>query len=151
MHISSKVSLWIKSHRNGQYIIQFITFIISCFQYWGWCKYRYREVEKKTFQDAKDAAKQYLEACPAEVIRRFINRSWRFMSAYRLGLTGHAAAWAVKKQKQHRQVSQRAMMSISYGLRPTKTHRSHTKKLRKFSQKIWHTENIVGIWRKDCF
>ncbi|KJA19534.1 hypothetical protein HYPSUDRAFT_204573 [Hypholoma sublateritium FD-334 SS-4] len=23
--------------------------------YWGWCKYRYREVEKKTFQDAKDA------------------------------------------------------------------------------------------------
>ena len=26
-------------------------------------------------------------ACPAEVIRQFINRSWRFMSAYRLGLT----------------------------------------------------------------
>jgi hypothetical protein len=83
-----------------------------CSQYWGWCKYRYREVDKKTFQDAKDAAKQYLEACPTEVIQRFINRSWRFMSAYRLGLTGHAAAWAVKKQKQHRQVSQRAMMSI---------------------------------------
>jgi len=81
-------------------------------QYWGWCKYHYCEVEKKTFQDAKDAAKQYLEVCPTEVIRRFINRSWRFMSAYRLRLTGHAATWAVKKQKQHRQVSQRAMMSI---------------------------------------
>ena len=79
-----------------------------CFQYWGWCKYRYREVDKKTFQDAKDAAKQYLEACPTEVIGRFINRWWRFMpvSVYRLGLTGHAASWAVKKQKQHREVSQ---------------------------------------------
>jgi len=34
------------------------------------------------------------------------------MSAYRLGLTGKAAEWAVKKQKQHRQVSQQAMVSI---------------------------------------
>ncbi|EDR04366.1 uncharacterized protein LACBIDRAFT_330618 [Laccaria bicolor S238N-H82] len=90
----------------------------KCSPYWGWCKYRYREVDKKTFQDAKNAAKQYLEACPTEVIHRFINRSWRFMSAYRLGLTGHAAAWAVKKQKQHRQVSQRAMMSIEAVLNP---------------------------------
>jgi hypothetical protein len=34
------------------------------------------------------------------------------MSAYRLGLTGKAAEWAVKRQKQHQQVSQHAMMSI---------------------------------------
>ncbi|KAF8807686.1 hypothetical protein BYT27DRAFT_7189777 [Phlegmacium glaucopus] len=34
------------------------------------------------------------------------------MSAYRRGLTGNAAAWAVRKQKQHWQVSNRAMMSI---------------------------------------
>ncbi|KIK38771.1 hypothetical protein CY34DRAFT_25514 [Suillus luteus UH-Slu-Lm8-n1] len=80
--------------------------------YWGWCKYRYREVPKKTFEDAKRCAKEQLDACPTEVIRRFINRSWRFMSAYCLGLTGKAAEWAVQKQKQHRQVSQRAMMSI---------------------------------------
>jgi hypothetical protein len=69
-------------------------------------------VEKKTFQDAKDAVKLYLEACPDEVIHQFINRSWRFMSAYRLGLTGYAAEWAVKKQKQHCPVSQQVMMSI---------------------------------------
>ncbi|OAX44084.1 hypothetical protein K503DRAFT_679515, partial [Rhizopogon vinicolor AM-OR11-026] len=78
--------------------------------YWGWCKYLYREVPKKTFQDAKRCAEEQLDACPTEVIRQFINRSWRFMSAYRLGLTGKAAEWAV--QKQHRQVSQHAMMSI---------------------------------------
>ncbi|KIL56227.1 hypothetical protein M378DRAFT_50672, partial [Amanita muscaria Koide BX008] len=81
--------------------------------YWGWCKYRYREEGKKTFQDAKNAAIKYLNACPLDVIRRFINRSWRFMSAYRLGLTGKAADWVVQKQKQHRQVSQRAMMAIN--------------------------------------
>jgi hypothetical protein len=97
---------------GGDCILYPLYYYLTYLQYWGWCKYRYREVDKKTFQDAKDTAKQYLEACPTEVIRRFINRSWRFMSAYRLGLTGHAAAWAVKKQKQHRQVSQRAMMSI---------------------------------------
>ena len=85
---------------------------IIFFQYWGWCKYRYREADKKTFQDAKNAALLYLNACPAEVIRRFINRSWRFMSAYRLGLTGRAAEWAVRKQKQHRSVSRAAMMAL---------------------------------------
>jgi len=69
-------------------------------------------VPKKTFEDAKCCVQEQLDACPADVIRRFINRSWRFMSAYRLGLTGKAAEWAVQKQKQHRQVSQRAMMSI---------------------------------------
>lgn len=81
-------------------------------KYWGWCKYRYREVPKKGFDEAKRSTREILNACPTEVIRRFINRSWRFMSAYRLGLTGKAAEWAVKKQKQHRQVSQTAMMSI---------------------------------------
>jgi hypothetical protein len=81
-------------------------------QYWGWCKYRYRESPKRNFNEAKQIAQNFLNVCPVEVLRRFINRSWRFMSAYRLGLTGKAAAWAVKKQKQHRQVSQRAMMAI---------------------------------------
>ncbi|CDO78034.1 hypothetical protein BN946_scf184648.g6 [Trametes cinnabarina] len=80
--------------------------------YWGWCKYRYREVIKKNFEHAKQVALQVLDSCPTEVIRRFINKSWRFMSAYRLGLTGKAAAWAVRKQRQHRQVSRSAMMAL---------------------------------------
>ena len=71
------------------------------------------------FQEAKDAVKLYLEACPTEVIRRFITRSWRLMSAYQKGLTGHAAAWAVLKQRQHRQVSERAMISIDAVLNPS--------------------------------
>lgn len=68
--------------------------------------------DSTTFADAKEAAEKFLDACPSEVIRRFINRSWRFMSAYRKGLTGNAAAWAIQKQSKHRVVSERAMMSI---------------------------------------
>jgi hypothetical protein len=69
-------------------------------------------VPKKTLAEAHDIAVQKLDACPTDVIRRFVNRLWRFMSAYRKGLTGKAAAWAVRKQKKHRTVSQAAMMSI---------------------------------------
>ncbi|KZT68737.1 hypothetical protein DAEQUDRAFT_745617 [Daedalea quercina L-15889] len=80
--------------------------------YWGWCKYRYHEVYKAKFEDAKRVALECLNACPVEVIQRFFNRSWRFMDAYRKGLTGKAAEWAVRKQKSHRRVAQSAMMSI---------------------------------------
>ena len=83
------------------------------FQYWGWCKYRYREADKKTFQDAKNAAILYFNACSAEVIR-FINQSWHFRSTYQLGLTGRAAEWAVHKQKQHQSVSRAAMVALEY-------------------------------------
>lgn len=86
--------------------------ITESVQYWGWCKYRYREATKSNFAAAKKIAIQYLDACPVEVIRRFINRTWRFMSAYRRGLTGKAAEWAVKKQKGHRSVSNSAMMHL---------------------------------------
>ena len=75
-------------------------------------------MEKKSFKDAKEAAQRSLEECPKEVIQRFINRSWRFMSAYRKGLTGAAAAWAVRKQKQHRAINQTVMMAIDVLMNP---------------------------------
>jgi hypothetical protein len=81
-------------------------------QYWGWCKYRYREHTKENFKAAKERAIQVLDACPTEVIQRFINRSWRFIAAYEQGLTGRAAAWAVKQQKTHRSTSETAMTAI---------------------------------------
>jgi hypothetical protein len=40
---------------------------ISYTKYWGWCKYRFREAEKKSFQAAKDAVKEYLAACPTDM------------------------------------------------------------------------------------
>ncbi|KAF8229809.1 hypothetical protein L208DRAFT_1479048 [Tricholoma matsutake] len=86
--------------------------------YWGWVKYCYCELPKQNFTEAKEIALRYLNACPPDVIWRFINCSWRFMSAYQKGLTGNAAAWAVRKQRQHHQVSNRAIMSIDTVLNP---------------------------------
>ncbi|KXN81863.1 hypothetical protein AN958_03588, partial [Leucoagaricus sp. SymC.cos] len=65
--------------------------------YWGWCKYHYRQAPKKTFEDAKKAAREAFDSCPTDVICCFINHSWRFMSVYHQGLTGKAAEWAVHK------------------------------------------------------
>uniref|UniRef100_A0A0W0GC52 DDE-1 domain-containing protein n=1 Tax=Moniliophthora roreri TaxID=221103 RepID=A0A0W0GC52_MONRR len=78
----------------------------------GWVKYRYREIPKKNFQEAKDAMLECLDSCPTDVIQRFINQSWRFMDAYQKGLTGKAAAWAVKKQCGHCTVSVSAYMAL---------------------------------------
>jgi hypothetical protein len=88
--------------------------------YWGWCKYRYRQIPKKTFAASRELALKYLDACPVEVIQRFINRSWKFVHAYEKGLDGRAAEWAVKKQKQHRAASNQAMTALeAYGSRST--------------------------------
>ncbi|KAF9502651.1 hypothetical protein BS47DRAFT_1335027 [Hydnum rufescens UP504] len=67
--------------------------------YWGYAKYRYCEVFKGTFAQAKEATLTSLNSCPLDTICHFINWSWRFMSAYRKGLTGKAAEWAVKNKK----------------------------------------------------
>jgi hypothetical protein len=96
---------------NNYPLLNLILLIITI-QYWGWCKYRYREFTKANFAAAKERALQLLDACPVEVIWQFINRSGRFMEAYRSGLTGQAAACAVKKQKQHCAVSERAMVAM---------------------------------------
>jgi hypothetical protein len=78
-------------------------------KYWGWCKYCYQEHPKANFAEAKEWAIEVLDSCPPNVIRRFINWSWRFIDAYKKGLTGEAAAWVVRKQKSHRSVSEAAM------------------------------------------
>ena len=36
-------------------------------QYWGWCKYRYREHLKANFAAAKERALQVLDVCPVTV------------------------------------------------------------------------------------
>ena len=60
-----------------------------------------------------------MDACPTEIVQKFINWSWRFIDAYRKGLTGEAqaAAWAVCKQKSHRAVSESAMKALEAWLK----------------------------------
>ena len=74
-------------------------------------KYRYRE-DKKNFATAKEIAQKYLDACPVDVIKKFINWTWRFMDAYRKGLTGKALLWAIWKFRQHWCISEGALKAF---------------------------------------
>ena len=61
---------------------------------------------------AKDTAIKYLNACLDDVICRFINRSWHFMSAYWHGLTGKGADWDVRQQRAHRTITEKGMQAL---------------------------------------
>ena len=47
------------------------------------------------------------EVVPLSLIRKHARICWRYMDAYRKGLTGPLADYAVKKAKSHRMVSDR--------------------------------------------
>jgi hypothetical protein len=50
---------------------------------------------KTQFDQAKRVTHESLDTCPVEVIQQFFNRSWQFMHAYYVGLTGKATKWVV--------------------------------------------------------
>jgi hypothetical protein len=77
--------------------------------YWGYSKTRYRQVKKASFPDTKIKVVEALEACSIETIRRFCNRMFRWMNAYRKGLSIKQAAWCIRKQKRHRTISKKVM------------------------------------------
>ena len=77
--------------------------------YWGYGIARYRQVIKTSFDHAKKEVRKALDACTSDTLRRFCNRTARFMDAYRKGLSVKAAAWCVKRQKRHRIISKEAM------------------------------------------
>jgi len=49
---------------------------------------------------------------PAILHAAMLHAHQQFMDAYRWGLTGKAAEWAVKREKLYRRVGQQAMISI---------------------------------------
>ena len=154
MHFPSKVSLRAEPNRDGKSFNSYDLVITDplC-QYWGWCKYRYRETPKKTFAKAKKLALEKLNSCPVAVLRRFINCSWQFMSAYHLGLTGKAAIWAVRRQKQHHKVSQSAMMSINAVLntQTCNANPQHRVQMLIFELKILAISKVMGNFNQRCF
>jgi hypothetical protein len=74
-----------------------ITVLLNILQYWGWAKHRYRDVYKKRFDAVKKIVRESLDTCPEEVVQWFFNCSWWFIDAYRQGLMGKVAEWAIQK------------------------------------------------------
>jgi hypothetical protein len=70
----------------------------------------FRERCNGNFATSKKLFAQALDACPADVIRRFFRRADRYASVYQLGATGLLAEYAVKKYKSHRSVTQRDLL-----------------------------------------
>jgi hypothetical protein len=77
-----------------------LNFIEQC---WGYAKrvYRLNPVSSREDHLEKNALAA-LEAVPLKSMRKFANRSRRFMDAYERGLNGQQAAWAARKYRGHR-------------------------------------------------
>ncbi|THV03691.1 hypothetical protein K435DRAFT_650814 [Dendrothele bispora CBS 962.96] len=72
-------------------------------QYWGVGKYGYRRTPRtSSMQEMRGNVKACLDNVPLNQIRRFANRSARFIHAYSEGLTGAQAAWANRSYHGHR-------------------------------------------------
>ena len=64
----------------------------------------YRNLSDGRFPTAKALVPKCLDACPLITIRKFFQKSWRYIDAYKKGLNARQAAVATKKYKSHRKV-----------------------------------------------
>ncbi|KAH8796193.1 hypothetical protein DL96DRAFT_1541301 [Flagelloscypha sp. PMI_526] len=79
---------------------------VNCIeQCWGYAKRRYREMDTTQSEDAMERKViQCLREVPIASIRLYAQRSLRWMDAYRHGMVGEEALYAVKKYKGHRMI-----------------------------------------------
>ncbi|KAF9479060.1 hypothetical protein BDN70DRAFT_859047 [Pholiota conissans] len=77
-----------------------LNFIEQC---WGYAKRIYRLNPESSREDHLERnTLSALDAVPLKSMRKFANRSRRFMDAYERGLNGQQAAWAARKYRGHR-------------------------------------------------
>ena len=80
--------------------------------YQGYSKGRYRQVKKTSFEHAKKEVIIALNTCNINIMQKFINRLYKFIDAYRKGLSAKAAIQCIKKQKRYRVILKGAMRAF---------------------------------------
>jgi len=75
-------------------------------RFWGAAKRQVRRDCDYSFASLKSRVPQTMKSISLETIRKFSRKSWRYIHAYSKGLNGEVAAWAVKKFKSHRKISE---------------------------------------------
>jgi hypothetical protein len=88
----------VKGTRRFAFIENYIEMV------WGFVKARLRKRCKFSFKDLEDALPQEIENVPAAFHRRAVQHCFRYMDAYRKGLTGPLLEYAVKKYRSHRTI-----------------------------------------------
>ena len=63
-----------------------------------------------TFKGLEKTIPEALDSVSLEQICKYARRSWRFIDAYRKGLTGFNALYALKKYKSHRRILENISM-----------------------------------------
>lgn len=72
--------------------------------YWGAAKRYARDRCDYKWSSLQKVVPEALDSVPLITIRKYAQKSWRYMDIYRKGITGKLAEYAVKKYKSHRRV-----------------------------------------------
>jgi hypothetical protein len=73
-------------------------------RYWGASKRHARENCDYSWNGLQQMVPKSLDQVPLVMIRKFARKCWRYMDAYRKGISGKLAEYAVKKYKSHRRI-----------------------------------------------
>jgi hypothetical protein len=74
--------------------------------YWGAAKKYTRDHCQYTLRSLKENLPFAFNSISIETMRAYARLSWRWMDAYRHGLTGKMAEYAVKNNKSHRRINE---------------------------------------------